>query len=585
MDSLGAPVGSDFACGDPRLAQRLFTVDAGHIAIDVRSVTGAQPLWINWRAASHDPMFTTSSFDSEIFCRQITDCCAYYTPVPDSAHGALQHRTISAVADRYGGEGNGSHGGSGRAAIVGGYHVKGIGPTPLIGQGASIYHRDGLASLDECVLEAVYSEVVAHEFPHGAVPTLAIIDTDSTAFVARGNDAAQRQRRGALLVRPCFLRPAHFERAVNYSGDGSYAGLRDSARVRSMFELASATYGIEALREAYEGLWRKWAEQLAYAFVHRLPHGAPSTSNLCLDGRLADFGNTTAVPTWARVVNTFNHTTYGEESKAVIGAIRSVSYFFGRYLDPALAEDDVVAATVERTLLAYEHAIMIEFMRIFGMSRTDACDLMEQEGERVARAIRGIRRHFRHERLDGLGHMPAPKRPCDIERVWTDDVPPHLQPVRELLRRAIAANRQDEAAQVCRFRARPRPALYRQELIDHLGCAMDREGGSPAAISQTIYECVAAGRRDCALEPDRAVPLGFACGPAGNLALFKCLDSGRPFALPEPESRTNSMPGRSEKGAAWRTPAPERRAISTIGTACIEFAAGERFVGSVSVCE
>ncbi len=571
MDSSPFKGAADFACGDARLAQRLFTSGAGHIPVEVTSVADSLPVWINDRASA--------SYE------HITQCCAYRIASPGTGRDAVEYRATRAVADRYGGEGSGGHGGSGRAAILGTYHVKGIGPTPLIGQGASIYHRDGLASLDECALEAVYSEVIAQEFPHGAVPTLAIIDTRSVSAVARGDEPTPRHRRCALLVRPCFLRPAHFERAVNYSADGPHAGSRDAARVRSMFELAIATYGRATLRESYETLWRKWAEQLGYGFVHRLAHGAPSTSNLCFDGRLVDFGSTTAIPTWARVVNTCSRITYGEESQAVTAAIRSLSYFFGRYLDPTFAEAGMVAATIQRALFAYEQAVLIEFLRVFGMSRADASNVVAQDERGVAKVIAGIRRHFRREKLDGLGRMPVPKLPSDIARVWTDDVPPHLQPARELLRRAIASNRQSEAAQVCRFRARPREALYRQELLNRIARTVDESDGSSVAVSRTIRDCIAAGRRDCAFEPENAVPLGFACGPNGGLALFKCLLSGQPFALTEWDISSDLMPGQGQREAAPGGRGSQRHAITSLGMDSIELAGGERFFGSVSICE
>src|ERR1700681_3918252 len=54
-----------------------------------------------------------------------------------------------ALADRYGGMGIGPNGGSGRAGYLAGVHIKGIGPTDLIGSGNDGFHATGSMYLQE----------------------------------------------------------------------------------------------------------------------------------------------------------------------------------------------------------------------------------------------------------------------------------------------------------------------------------------------------------------------------------------------------------------------------------------------------
>jgi len=352
-----------------------------------------------------------------------------------------------------------------------------------------------------------------------------------------------------------------------------------------MFDFAVSTYGKDALIASYAALWTKWAEQLAYAFVHRLPHGVPSASNLCLDGRLADFGTTTAVPTWAKVVNTFGHAIYGKEMSAMAGVARSLAYFFGRHLDARMTEPDALAAHLRHALATYDRTVMVEFMRVFGLSRPDANDLVRCEGKRVARVVDQIRRHFLREKLDALSHMPTPMLPGDLWQVWAEDPPTYLQSAAELLRSVVAADCQSQAAGVCRFRTRPREALYRQELTDRIGLGLEDTSGSPDGVREMIHQHIAAGRRDCALEPERAVPIGFAYGDKGSYALFRDMGSGESFALAEWNSSADRTNGTGSADIDPLMLSRMRHPISRLDCGAIHFEGGERFVGSAAFIE
>src|SRR5206468_820219 len=106
-------------------------------------------------------------------------------------------------ADRYGATSGSAHGGSGRVGTNGPFNVKGLGRTPLASTMSDWQHSHGCLWLEEAVREAIYSEVADAEFPHGAVPVVAIIGTGIRHEL---EDGAVGER--ALLVRPSFLRLA-----------------------------------------------------------------------------------------------------------------------------------------------------------------------------------------------------------------------------------------------------------------------------------------------------------------------------------------------------------------------------------------
>ncbi|HVZ29030.1 MAG TPA: hypothetical protein VG839_01460, partial [Asticcacaulis sp.] len=198
--------------------------------------------------------------------------------------------TATGWADRYGGQGIGACGGSARAAFVNGYHVKGIGKTPLLSARNDEAHSTGCVSLDEAIRETIFSEKMS-QFPWSVVPNLAILTTglDFGADMPPGLSGSEGGGK-VLVVRPAFLRPAHFERAVAAVLPDIKTGEKDAARVVHMIKGLLALTGQESLRDVFLRFWARWAEQLAYGLVNRLSQHAHSTSNICLSGQLIDFG-------------------------------------------------------------------------------------------------------------------------------------------------------------------------------------------------------------------------------------------------------------------------------------------------------
>jgi hypothetical protein len=237
-------------------------------------------------------------------------------------------------ADRYGG-GNGSarHGGSGRVGTIGAFQVKGIGATPLVGDIDNWNYSHGCLWLEEGIREAICSEIAAAEFPHGAVPVVAIIDTGLAYLFEDGRIGERR----ALLVRPFVFRPAHMERAAMFakSDETRQAQLVDARRVKESVCIftsdgpARNTLGIKV--NTLEELVCNVAEQIAFGQVHRLFHGGYFSSNLGINGELHDFGSFRSLPDWGRSFAMDHIPPFGDEMRSLGQIIESLVFHIGKH--------------------------------------------------------------------------------------------------------------------------------------------------------------------------------------------------------------------------------------------------------------
>lgn len=220
---------------------------------------------------------------------------AYSTSkTPRSTH--FEMKTF--FADRYGGEGVGSNGGSGRCGIGGLFNVKGIGATPLSRVRGDPFHSNGILTLDEAVREAILAEVCRQELPFSAVPVIAVIVTGTIYTYEK--DGITVNQPCALVVRPNFVRPAYLLRAI-YFGDSLQEWLPDEKRVRDAVAALAKYPELRTLLLEVHGFDRfidRVSAQIAYGLVHRLTHGSYSLSNMSLHGELVDFGAASALPTW-----------------------------------------------------------------------------------------------------------------------------------------------------------------------------------------------------------------------------------------------------------------------------------------------
>jgi hypothetical protein len=102
------------------IAAEFLDAQHGHLTVPLEPLVDAQVLWVNPRAAMVDPAWACAGNEHE-YKRHLLRCCGFMIKrmgTGDDADG---------LVDRYGGIGIGRNGGSGRAAVLNGYHVKGVG--------------------------------------------------------------------------------------------------------------------------------------------------------------------------------------------------------------------------------------------------------------------------------------------------------------------------------------------------------------------------------------------------------------------------------------------------------------------------
>jgi hypothetical protein len=516
----------DLSWLDPRESASLFGPEGQHVPLTLQRVKGARILWLNRQAAMSDPAYAALGGQMDSYEKNLLDTCAYAVPVPGGQFDASDE--IVAYADRYGGPCNGPNGGSGRAAVMGHYLVKGIGRTPLINAGADAAHASGGAYFEEAVRETIYCELVRAEYPHSAVPVLAIIDTGIE------QDFGVKIERRVLVVRPCFLRPAHYSRATTFMSGNPTEGALDCGRVEHMFRETSERLGKREFVDRCNTLWLNWAAQLAYGFIHRLRHGSFTMANICLDGKMLDFGASSTVPSWANASIMVFGEKFDDIVPTLLSTLRPQSYYFGRYLDPALADPASLNELCERVESQFRTTIVIEMLRLAGVRRECAARAaLDHHWWPLAYKLIST---YQAEKLEMFDAVPRSHLPWDFDKVWHADVPPHLLPLRHALEDLVPVDERTLAAQRCALLASSRPGLFREGVRHEIYRKIDPSstGQEPTRsdIEDLVVEYVAKNRRDSHVDLADAACVGFAVNNSMSYALFKHKD-GALFAVDE----------------------------------------------------
>lgn len=580
---------TDMSSLDRTGVDRIFGAETGHVEVPLARLTAPRLLWLNRRVMRRDPQFSPG-FSEANYAQHLLRQCAFEV-IEDLSSVAADAGRVMGIADRYGGTGIGRNGGSGRAVFLNGYHLKGVGRTPLVSVLTDRAHASGGAYMEECAREAVLSELVDAEFPSGAVPVLAIIETGEVQVWE--TDAGPKPERRCLLVRPAFLRPAHFIRATEFISANPQEGALDAQRVARTSSAACELFGQDALAGHWRSFWPRWAEQLAYAYVHRLSHGGNTESNIALDGRLLDFGAMTALPSWARIQTMQGGPPAGLDMLFLVQALQAATPALARFIDTAMASPQTLSALLSQAAERYRQTVMREVLRVLGLSRLQSARLLQSEQAGLAMAaINRMVAHFAREQFTIFDGMPEPRFAWDLDSFWAAGAPPvHARELRGLLEAALrdgpladAAAAQTLQAVVARSQLRTctRAGLFRDRIKDTLYTALDgRFAGdtlTATEVGRVIDEFVVRHRRDSLAEPDAALPLGFARSPEAGYALFESQLGGRRFALQEWHA--------GGEGARQTSPLPFKAAandeIEFIGTAlaparaCLHATAQER---------
>lgn len=239
---------------------------------------------------------------------------------------------IFAHAERYGGAGLAGNNGGVRCLTKGPVQVKGVGRTNLAGRSTDYWHKEGSLSLQDCVREAIWSEVIDSATPHGSASALGIIDAQCT-FEGEISDAGRKTQvpRG-LFLRVPVARVAHFMRSPY--ADSQDEGSRPSFDVRRTAAACSKLFGrAEERQQILQQLVSRIAQQQASMWALKLFHGSLIPSNIGIGGQLLDFGTTTALASYAKAVITPGGDDFWAQDRQVLTALEDLTYYIERFCD------------------------------------------------------------------------------------------------------------------------------------------------------------------------------------------------------------------------------------------------------------
>lgn len=397
------------------------------VPFSVHQLRNAKVLWLNTRWFLERGMDVTDTAVLSRVREWLVEMFGYLIPEPGHDPSAFTGRTKLAHADRYGSSsGLAKHGGSGRVAVYGCFQAKGVGATPLVGADVSPDHRNGCVSAGEALREVIYAEVMAAEFPYGAVPVIAILDTGlSYSAPEPGADGIQKVRR-AIVVRPSVLRPAHAERAPLFkrSVTGQVADQTcDVNRTRTFIRRWMRQDQGAVVTSLRESLGRL-AEQAAFAHVHRLYTGGFFSSNMAVTGELLDFGNAYALPDWVNARVLAHTRGFGGELEAIRVFARSMDFYFRKYAEGGQYTHHS-EELVEHAERRYHDAFSRECLRAWQAESLAGT----KEGDQIVELLRAFfRRQQRASRQYGWSGEVLGSSGREAQDDWLHDALIGLQP-------------------------------------------------------------------------------------------------------------------------------------------------------------
>ena len=483
-----------------KFIREVFTNPECSVRVPMVALTKASIIWLNQRAMRRDPLYFQCRGDQARYRNELTRRCAVAIGGGVIAGNSVESGPVTGwgYVDRYGGKGIGRNGGSGRSVYANGYYLKGIGCTPLIHADTSSSHASGGAFLEECVRETIFSEIVEAEFPRGAVPVLAIIDTGKT--VVWDTPAGPKAEMCTILVRPPFVRPAHLEPAYAFTANRVSELQADLRRVHSF--LANLERSLGRLEDWLVRFAEAWAEQTAYSFVHCLPHCGNTTSNISIHGELLDFGAMSAVPSWGRVRLLENRVMFGDELLTVIREANilsaSVQHFAGEVVDP-----DKNARVTRSAAQRYSDTILFETLRLCGMKASVAREVLRStEKLELASILAALKKYYRLWRGNIITKRSIFGELTDIFQAWEapERIPEHLKPLRAFLEKVTPIDERELLAARARRIGMPREELFRAEIREWLYAELNPGTSgqfvSCERVSEVINSVIQRSRRD-----------------------------------------------------------------------------------------
>ena len=339
------------------------------VPFSARRLRGARVVWVNHRWFLGRSIDIMHSSTRARVVKWLLHEFGYISPHPQDSESAFTIEEKTFYADRYGStNGTSPHGGSGRVGSIGCFQAKGIGITPLAAGEVSWDYSHGCASLEEAIREAIYAEISCAEFPHGAIPVIAILDCGLQFPEKVRFEKSLKEQRRALIVRPNVIRPAHAERAplFNQSATG-FVNIQsdDVERTReAVRRWVNSRRAGESWSDLLEEHFGKVAQQVAFGQVHRLFNGGYFSSNVSISGALLDFGNMHVFTNWVNSRVLAHVVGFGDEMKMVMKTIRSIIFYFNKYGGSSRSElsEEYLSNGV---MASYEDAFKAECLRLW----------------------------------------------------------------------------------------------------------------------------------------------------------------------------------------------------------------------------
>jgi hypothetical protein len=497
--------------------------------LSARPLASARVLWINARWFAQQGVDLSCRATAEAVRHRLLDAFAVeaLTGAPPLGNDSREHAVL--WADRYGGSAGGAQGGSGRCAVRGAFNIKGVGRTPLASADVDWDHRHGWLWLPEALREAICSEIARAELPWGGAPSIAIIDVGETV-----EDPADPKpdlfRRRALIVRPNFVRPAHFERSIYFGSAGTRTSdqFLDAERTREAFEAALGIAGGSAeLFAAVDEMFLRFADQLGAARANKLWSGRFMSANTTIAGELADFGIFRAVPNWRKLTGIPGE-RLGEDMPHLATAVRSIYYYARKYAHAGVDAGRGEEALIQAVEAGVERAFIRTLLGGLGLDEVAHADLRDRLTPLLRRFYDLQQRHVMRANSpeaeaslclhDFLLHdLAEPSALAEVARSIVQAISEH---------NAVSETQMVSLANLRRWLA-PRPSLYYVALTEAVETvardvvAAGQEG--EAVTTEFIDRMIALSRRTWSL-----LPAGFEIDGVGYRAGSAVLYVRRP---------------------------------------------------------
>ncbi|MRT47647.1 hypothetical protein [Raoultella sp. RIT712] len=300
--------------------------------------------------------------------------------------------------ERYGGSGIGHNGGGARVALNGHFQAKGCGLTPLYSVFADDErHHSGCCKFSETIKEAIWGEVGALLFPHGAVRVLAIISFFNPLTISQSY----------ISVRENSLRPAHFVRAL-YCKLLSRTENNKIDNVRTFKNINDVLLN-NHIHDFIEITINKWADQAAFMHVNRIMHGAITPSNIALDGRMLDFGTMTSLGKHCAVITAYQKYDFWNEPDEFLNVLKEMLFSLHYYTD--IVDGTYISTCTKKYWSRFEIRRKEYLFDMFGVKVSDS-----KLSDRLCKMIFSVFKKYQTETFHGV---PKYEDDSTLEKVYS----------------------------------------------------------------------------------------------------------------------------------------------------------------------